>query len=64
MLTGWVDDNRATVGPHYSKLWTPHFNRHFAQVHIAFQLTAIQYNPGNANTPLFHKAAFTCNGHV
>ena len=38
-----------------SEMRTFHFNGRFAPVQIAFPLTAIHYNPWNANTPLFRK---------
>ena len=38
-----------------SEMQTSCFNGCFAQVRIAFPLTAIHYNPWNADTPLFRK---------
>ena len=39
-----------------SEMRTSRFNWRFALVQIAFPLTAIHYNPWNADTPLFRKA--------
>ena len=37
------------------EMQTPRFNKYFAQVRITFPLTAIHYNPWNADTPLPHE---------
>ena len=58
-----VTSNRKLRKWAYSKnsaMQTPHFNRGFAQVGIAFWLTAIHYNPWNVDSPLFSKADGFC----
>ena len=47
-----------------SEMQTSHFNRHFAQIQIAFSLTAIHYNPRDANTLLYSVKQTSSSVHL
>ena len=61
LVLGWYHITcttaRSTVDPLFrtSEMRASRFNRYFVLVQIVFPLTAIHYNPWNADTPLFRK---------